>query len=81
MMAALVRELRDCLDDIEHVIEAVKARAADDPVPWSISPYAMLDTNGRPMLADLLVAKAHVLTTLAVLEPAADVARLDNNWP
>lgn len=70
MRAELASELHDCADDLGRVIDATKARIeADRGKPWGVdcTPYEALDTNGRPVLGDLLAARANVLVALARL--------------
>lgn len=68
----IVNELRECLHEVQRLIDEVKARAerSYEVVELGCSPYAAMDINGRPLLAELLVAKAHLLVALAAAAPA-----------
>jgi hypothetical protein len=65
-------ELARTLDGLERMIDGVVERSAAWGIP---DPYAATDSHGRPLLADLVVAKANVLVLLASdPTPDADAA-------
>lgn len=66
-------DLQGCADDLRRVIEAAKERHAATAATWPTvwprpSVWEATDPNGRPLLADLLVARAQVLAALASKE-------------
>lgn len=69
----LRKELEECIAQLDLVIAARKHMLDTDPY-WTRqieagyerpSMYAVMDANGRPILADVLVAKANTLAALA----------------
>lgn len=71
--AVLAGELRDCADELGRMQAAVTARwDADADQPWrqglDISVFEAVDPAGRPLLADVLSARANVLAALAAIE-------------
>ena len=65
-------ELVSCLAELNALIKGqVDRHEQYKTEPWGSgypeSVYAMLDTNGRPLMADVLAAKANILTALARL--------------
>jgi len=61
-------ELEAVIVAINQQIDAVARYVGDRPVVGVESVYDAMDTNGRPLLTDLLVAKANALAALAQLE-------------
>ncbi len=57
-------ELHTALVEIEATIEA--QRRGYMPQVGAPTIYGALDTNGRPMIADLLCAKANLLVAIAL---------------
>jgi len=61
-------ELEAVIVAINQQIDAVTRWVEHRPVIGSNSVYDAMDTHGRPLLTDLLVAKANALAALAQLE-------------
>lgn len=62
----LATQLRECIEGLDRLIPATieRAQAYGLEDVWSA-----MDNTGRPLLADLVVAKANALSALAYLEP------------
>lgn len=72
---ALYDTTRSCLVDIEQQIQAVEKLALlrlpvhATPEPGYV--YGVTDRDGKPVMQDLLLAKAHCLSALATLKAAS----------
>lgn len=69
----LIAELVETLGAVNHTLDELRERhkqnrkAALAYTDFHPSFYAMVDTTGRPMIGDLLSAKANVLVALTAL--------------
>lgn len=66
-LANLLLEINKQIDSVK--VETVKKIQAQ-PYPDLVTVYDMREQSGRPVLADLLVAKAQVLSGMAALKTA-----------
>lgn len=56
-----VTELKAALVELDSLIESVKYRCVEQ----GIAPYEAVDHTGKPVLADLLIAKTNALAVIA----------------